>query len=220
MIFAIFACWVSLVVGFCVVVVWCVLIAIRHVRSGDTRNSLLALAFAVALIATPFCAWKAFRAVAAANAKTQRVPNPLTVESTEYAVEQSSGFGMPGDNETGFVVYKLTPESVDWLGHASLPSALSIKLGDDWRSTPVDAARGKHPWHPYDGAGMGYDKPHKTGVAEYLDQWGYDALIDSGWLKRADRLINSPGSFYRYDRGGSVTLLDPQHGRVYFFYAG
>ncbi len=135
-------------------------------------------------------------------------------------MEQSSGLGMPGDNETGFVVYKLTPDSVDWLRHASLPLALSVKPGDDWRSTPVDAIRGEHPWHPYDGTKMGYDKPHRTSVAEYLDQWGYEVSIDSGWLERANWLINSPGSFYRYGRGGSMTLVDPRHGRVYFFYAG
>lgn len=43
-----------------------------------------------------------------------RVPVPLKVAAVEYRLERSWGVGfMPGDNETGFVVYRLTSESAE-----------------------------------------------------------------------------------------------------------
>ena len=44
-----------------------------------------------------------------------RVPEPLEVASIEYRLEESWGLGfLPGDNQTGFAVCRLTDASTGW----------------------------------------------------------------------------------------------------------
>ncbi|MGO4736552.1 hypothetical protein AB4099_08415 [Bosea sp. 2KB_26] len=44
--------------------------------------------------------------------------------------------------------------------------------------------------------------------------------MEAGRDAEADRSIQEAGSFYCYGRGGSVTIVDPVRGKVYFAYAG
>jgi hypothetical protein len=154
-----------------------------------------------------------------------RIPAPLEVAAVEYRLEKSWGVGfMPGDNETGFVVYRLTSNSAEWARNQG--SQLGDKLPgrtSKWHPTPVEDA-GDKGWHPYDhDPQMMSEKRaanHPPTIEEYLEKYGFIIAIENGRDTEADQAIQSEGSFYSYGRGGSVTIVDPIRGKVYFAYAG
>ncbi len=164
------------------------------------------------VVASPYLLFKAYelRFVLA------RVPSPLHVAWIEYRLEDSfGGIGLPGDNETGFVVYRLTEASAEW-ARSKGPQLGEVLPGgaDRWHATPIDASG----WHHYDSE---TDKhSHPAAISEYLDKYGFSIPIGKGRDDEANRAIRSPGSFYSYGRGGSVTIIDPTRGKVYFAYAG
>lgn len=154
-----------------------------------------------------------------------RVPVPLKVAAVEYRLERSWGVGfMPGDNETGFVVYRLTSESAEWARNQG--SRLGDKLPggmSKWHLTPVKDA-GDKDWHPYDHdpqmMSVKRTANHPPTIQEYLEKYGFIIPIEDGRDAEADRAIQSEGSLYSYGLGGSVTIVDPIRGKVYFAYAG
>ena len=154
-----------------------------------------------------------------------RAPSPLEVASVEYQLEESWGLGfMPGDNETGFVVYRLTNASAEWASTqgSRLPDILRGGASK-WHPTPV-ADAGDAKWHPYDHdpqmMSVNRSKQHPPTIAEYLEKYGFTIPIEKGRDAEVDQAVQSEGSFYSYGRGGSVTIIDPIRGKVYFAYAG
>lgn len=143
-----------------------------------------------------------------------RVPEPLRVATIEYRREEDWGsIGLPGDNETGFVVYRLTSDSAQWARDQGprLPDRLSLRNAT-WQATPVhDDDRG---WRPHRGG-----RPPRPMIAAYLDRYGFGIDV-RGHDGKADLAVQAPGSFYTYGRGGSITIVDPRRGKVYFAYAG
>lgn len=111
----------------------------------------LIIAFGLGSIALPCLAFK----IHERNYILARVPEPLEVAEIEYRLEESWGVGfMPGDNETGFVVYRLTNDSADWARKqgSQLGDMLSGAKGA-WFETPVDDGSNQAAisrWHPYD----------------------------------------------------------------------
>ncbi|MBB3647448.1 hypothetical protein FHX14_003663 [Rhizobium sp. BK619] len=183
------------------------------------------IACGLGAIALPYVANK----VGERNYVLARVPEPLEVAEIEYRLEESWGVGfMPGDNETGFVVYRLTNGSADWARKqgSQLGNMLSGAKGA-WHETPVDD-RGDEAaisqWHHYDHDPqmMTIDRPqrHPPTIFEYLEKYGFTIPIEERRASEADRSIQSSGSFYSYGEGGSVTIVDPGRGKVYFAYAG
>lgn len=157
-----------------------------------------------------------------------RVPQPLDVAEIEFRVEELYGMGfMPGDNETGFVVYRLTDASALWARDQRHRLGEALEGTESaWLVTPVDdrgSEQAIRKWHPY-------DKPPVPGteriardppsVSEFLGKYGFEIPIDARFEREADDAIQSEGSLYRYGPGGSVTVVDPNKGKVYFFYAG
>lgn len=65
-----------------------------------------------------------------------------------------------------------------------------------------------------------FDRWEASGVEGYLGKYGYSIEVDEAWLEKANETMRLPGAAYSYGKGGSVTLVDPEGGRVYFFYAG
>lgn len=57
-------------------------------------------------------------------------------------------------------------------------------------------------------------------MSTYLRKYGFPIPIEKGRADEADRAIRSPGSFYSYGRAGSITIVDPARGKVYFAYVG
>lgn len=172
------------------------------------------------LFASPYIAWKVYehRAVLA------RVPPPLEVASVEYRLEEPWGFG-PGGNETGFVVYRLSDASTRWVQQQGAQLGERLPGGSKvWLKTPVGDVSDRESWHSYDRdlAMMSAErlKPHPATVAEYLEKYGFTIPIQKDREVDVDRAIQTPGSFYNMGKGGSVTVIDPDRGKVYFFYAG
>lgn len=197
-----------------------VLFLLRNIwlsTAPEQRTRRIAIILAGALIVTsPYLLFKAdeLRVVLA------RVPRPLHVAWIEYRLEDSfGGIGLPGDNETGFVVYRLTDESAQWARSkgAGLGQALPGG-GESWHATPVKTSGVRNPWHHYDSETE--KRRHPANIAEYLDAYGFSIPIEKGRDDEANRAIRAPGSFYSYGDGGSVTIVDPTRGKVYFAYAG
>jgi len=171
-------------------------------------------AVAFAVIVSPYLAFKTADYFSALS----RVPEPLRAIFIEYRVEWSGGIG-PGANETGFVVYRLTDASAAWARDKG--AKLGAALGGDnshWLETPVDdRIENGRAWHSY------VDHPATADVADirsYLDRYGFGLPLENGRADAFNLVIRTPGSFYTYGVGGAITVVDPQHGKVYFAYAG
>ncbi|NEI19804.1 hypothetical protein GUK30_10305 [Rhizobium leguminosarum] len=197
----------------------------RRTRPSQLLLRTLIIAFGLVVFASPYIAFK----IKERNNVLARVPEPLEVAEIEYRLEESWGLGfMPGDNETGFVVYRLTNDSADWARKqgSQLGNMLEGAKGA-WRETPVDDSSDQPAigrWHPYDRDPdmMAVERPkrHPPTIFEYLEKYGFTISIAQGRDHEANQSIQSSGSFYSYGRGGSVTIIDPGRGKVYFAYAG
>lgn len=146
-----------------------------------------------------------------------RVPEPLEAIWIEYRLEESWGFG-PGGNETGFAIYRLTPASAQWARSkgARLNEHLAAKDGA-WRQTPIDDFADRDLWHRYDDNSIA---SHPPDFREFLGRYGFSIPVAGDRIDQANRVIRNTGSFYSYGRGGSLTVIDPEGGKVYFAYAG
>ena len=166
----------------------------------------LIVALALGAIALPYVANK----IGERHHILARVPEPFEVAEIEYRLEESRGVGfMPGDNETGFVVYRLTDDSADWARKQG------SRLGDmlqgakgAWRQTPVDDSSNQTAvdrWHPYDDdpqmRAIPFIENHPPTIAEFLDKYGFGISIEGGRDNEANRSIRSTGSFYSYGTG-------------------
>jgi hypothetical protein len=194
----------------------------RRTRRGQIFKRTTIIVVGLFLISWPYIAIKVYER----KALLARVPKPLQVASVEYRLEESWGLGfMPGDNETGFVVYRLTDASSEWARRQG-PSLGKMLPGGaaNWRPTPVDDIGDQKLWHPYDDdpqmMSHGRPKQHPPTIFEYLEKYGFTIPIEEGRDDEADRAIQAEGSFYSYGKGLSVTIIDPIHGKVYFAYAG
>ncbi|QGY01881.1 hypothetical protein MMSR116_08315 [Methylobacterium mesophilicum SR1.6/6] len=167
---------------------------------------------------------------------TPHVPSPLVAASVEYRLENAWGLakdtwgflGSPGDNETGFIIYRLTDASALWARkQGSRLGEMLAPMSGEWRRTPVEDRGGGNAirtWHPYDHDPqmMSVRRPeqHPPSINEFLEKYGFTIPIEKERTDEVDQAIQSEGSFYSFGRGGSVTIIDPTRGKVYFAYAG
>lgn len=188
-----------------------------RINAGEERRGeRIAIALAGALaMSSPYLLFKAGEVYFALS----RLPQPLQISWIEYRLEQGWGLGLPGDNETGFVIYRMTSGSAEWarsqgqnLG-AMLPGGSAV-----WHLTPVDESGADNPWHQYDSASS--PRSHAANLKEYLDKYGFPIPVEDGRDIEFNDAIQNPGSFYSYGRGGSVTVVDPKRGKIYLAYAG
>jgi hypothetical protein len=149
---------------------------------------------------------------------TSRIPEPLHASKVVFEVEENLGFG-PGGNETGFVVYELKNKSTQWLqdqGQAlggSLPGGNAV-----WFQTPIIDSEATEPWFVTDTA-MDTTSEVPT-IANYLNRYGFSISIDAQIENELNQSLRKKGCWYSYGRGGSVTVVNPTLGRVYFAYSG
>lgn len=198
-----------LVIGWLATAAWLLVRAFNLAADAAQGRAVAVAALGAFVAGLPWIGWAGVVAVETEQAKGERVPTPLRVERTEYALEKSWGIGMPGDNETGFVVYRLTPESIAWLRLQG--PGVAASLGSGWRSTPITPRDGRDPWS-HGGS--------RASSASYMRRYGFSIPVDPERLQDADAVITKPGSLYLNGGGGSVTVLDPMHSRAYFIYAG
>lgn len=197
-----------IVLGLAALVVWLffrfLVLRWRRTRPNQILSRLFIILSAVAFIAVPLVGLKQWEH----SLLFGHLPKPLEATEIEYRLEESWGIGGPGDAETGFVVYRLDDYSKKWALEqgANLGTRLADYAGA-WHSTSIDYARDSDRWEA-------------SGVEGYLGKYGYSIKVDEAWLEKANQTMRLPGAAYSYGKGGSITLVDPEGGRVYFFYAG
>ncbi|KAA9020140.1 MULTISPECIES: hypothetical protein [Sphingobium] len=188
----------------------------RATQHEDRAKRIAIVLAGIAVIASPYLTFKAYEL----HFVLARVPSPLHVAWIEYRLEDSfGGIGMPGDNETGFVVYRLTEGTAEWARSKGSRLGEALPGGrTSWHATPVDETGSRNRWHHYDSEAERHR--HPVTIREYLDTYGFSIPVETGRDDEANRAIREAGSFYSYGRGGSVTIVDPARGKVYFAYAG
>lgn len=63
------------------------------------------------IVTSPYLLFKAYEL----HTALAKIPRPLHVAWIEYRLEKSfGGIGFPSDNETGFIVYRLSASSTQW----------------------------------------------------------------------------------------------------------
>jgi hypothetical protein len=178
----------------------------------------------IGCIIAPYVAFK----ISERSMLLARVPEPLQVAAIEYRLEESYGMGfMPGDNEAGLVIYRLTDASTQWARNQGdrLDRMLEDAKGT-WRTTPVDDRgdeKDAYTWHSGDLDALEHTAEntirHFPNIREYFGKYGSDISIEEERTREIDEAIQSGGSVYRYI-GDSITVVDPKNGKVYFFYSG
>jgi hypothetical protein len=151
-----------------------------------------------------------------------RIPAPLHSTWIEYRREVVFGLGfMPGDHETGFAVYRLTNTSAQW-ARTQGDKLRDILPGGStsWYPTPVGQKDDAEEWPQCNQFEDCKGNKNPPSIVDYLDKYGFPIQLADGATAEADEAIRSKGSFYHYGQGGSVTIVDPGRGKVYFAYAG
>ena len=87
-----------------------------------------------------------------------------------------------------------------------------------WHQTPVDESGVHRNWHVSNSTLGPYS--HKANLKDFLDKYGFSIPIEEGRDKEINYAIQQPNSFYSYGGGGTVTIIDPRRGKIYFAYAG
>lgn len=145
-----------------------------------------------------------------------RLPEPLEVEKIEFQREEVWGFG-PGGNETGFIAYRLTPASADWVRRNGSSLANVLPGGsEDWQKTPITCPDERCAWRD----DMTSQRGPAPSLRGYLNKYGFDIRVDRKFVDQVDQAIRTSGSVYRYNRGGGVTIVVPAQGMAYHAYAG
>lgn len=141
------------------------------------------------------------------------VPDVLNVSTVLYVNEQSWGlpfFPLPGDNETGLIVYDLpdgTAKEIQKVGieyFAKRPGRY-----ETWQSTPI----------LLEGSDSGTNRTNSYEIANYLNRYGFGISIDSQIEQEINKAISKPGSFAAYGRTG-ILIVIPDIRRVVYAYRG
>lgn len=164
-----------------------------------------------------------------------RVPLGLEVDGVSYTKEKNWGIGMPGDNETGIIICRLSDDVAKALekggvraigrlgkqtgGPWTLHDSRRKRLYDKWIATPYtlrrcSSIRTGNEWT---------DDPKTCRFYEtldsYLGQYGFGIEIDPAVRDAINRALSISGNYYSHGRVG-VFLIAPSQKMAAFFYAG
>ncbi len=152
----------------------------------------------------------------------KQVPKSLNVKKSIYAVTEHHGIGFPGDNETGFIVYKIPTaqsELIYNLGISYLNNLPEIKENDfkkkyeltsEWMNTPI---KKDNEWK--------MEIEHGDSVVmNQLCRYGFCIDIEKEYEDIANTIITNPGSYYAYRKGGATIIISPQKQMIIYLYSG
>jgi hypothetical protein len=151
------------------------------------------------------------------------VPEGLHVSTVLYANEWLSGspfLPLPGDNETGLIVYELPDSVAKEIQKVGIDyfTKMPPKARDDsdrrgryetWQSTPI----------LLEGSDSATNRTRSYEIADYLNRYGFGISIDSQIEQEINEAISKPGSFAAYGRTG-VLIVVPGNRRVVYAYRG
>ena len=137
------------------------------------------------------------------------MPADLEVTGILYSNEQNWGsilLPLPGDNETGVLMYGLS-------------DAIARKISDEGldffhRPENVERRDGMQRTHS-----EWLETPMGITLSDYLNQFGFGIKVDPSVEALVDDAISKPGSFYSRGRTGVVIVI-PKVKRAIFAYAG
>jgi len=137
------------------------------------------------------------------------MPADLEVTGIQYSRQQNWGsalLSLPGDNETGILMY-------------GLPDAIANRIADEglaFFGSPENVERrfGMQRTHStWDETPMGIT------LSDYLNQFGFGIKVDPSVEALVDDATSKPGSFYSHGRTGVVIVI-PKAKRAIYAYAG
>ena len=145
------------------------------------------------------------------------LPKSLGVTRVLYVEEKAWGFGGPGDNETGVIVYELPAEAARRIEADGLSYLSSLEHRYPWSATPL---QGDDDWLLHDGLNEARPLGYRPRLADFLDRYGFSIPIEPRVLALADEALNTSGAYYASARGGGLLIVAPRARRVVLAYAG
>jgi hypothetical protein len=149
------------------------------------------------------------------------VPADLGVTKILYRNEENWGSALmplPGDNETGILMYDLPDAIAGKIGAEGVsffnrPENIDRRVGyqrthSEWHETPI-----------VDGDGGWSVGKFRRKISRYLDQYGFGIAVERSVEAMVDDAISTPGNFYSHGRTGLVIVI-PKLKRAIFAYAG
>lgn len=137
------------------------------------------------------------------------MPADLEVTGILYSNEQNWGsilLPLPGDNETGVLMYGLS----EGIARRISDEGLDFFHRPENVERRVGMQRTHSEWH---------ETPMGITLSDYLDQFGFGIKVDPSVEALVDDAISKPGSFYSRGRTGVVIVI-PKVKRAAFAYAG
>lgn len=164
-----------------------------------------------------------------------RVPMGLDVAGISYSKEESWGIGMPGDNETGIIVYRLDDKvakvletgglkAINELGKQgsdawTMDDARRKRLYDEWIATPYTLRECASVRQGDDWVVDAKTCRYFPTLGAYLDRYGFGIEVDQTVRRDVDKALSTSGSYYSHSRSG-IFLIAPSLQKAVFFYAG
>lgn len=151
-----------------------------------------------------------------------KLPKSLGVKEVIYKNEESWGIGLPGDNETGLIIYKLpenTAHLIEKFGINYLENLNEIQdinmstrydIESKWEKTPIK----------YDDRWKYVKKYGDTRIANYLCRYGFCIDVEEKYEKIAEQIISTEGSYYVYRRGGATLIISTHKQLIIYLYSG
>ena len=177
------------------------------------------IALIVAIVVVSKLAWDHY----ALRRALRVVPETLEVTSMLYSAEEHWGIGLPGDNETGLLIFplketvarRMEEEDICHMAAMGRDEALrgpaydtrTVRY-DGWQPTPMPAEVRN---------GEGETVPLR--VDTFLDRYGFGIEIDPEIERRVNAIIGAPGSCYARGRSGTL-VISPRERLVVYMYAG
>ncbi|WP_146172010.1 hypothetical protein [Pseudoduganella armeniaca] len=127
------------------------------------------------------------------------VPAGLAVTEIIYAHEDSWGFG-PGSNETGVVVFGLSP---------GVASNIQQQRTTRWKATPVSV----------EGSDKNTNATRSYDIGQYLNRYGFGIRIDEEVTRTINDALSSQGNFVD-DNGRRVIIVIPKTSKLVIAYRG
>lgn len=144
------------------------------------------------------------------------LPDGMWVWKQLYAKEEAWGIGLPGDNETGLIIFELPNRTSKKVMKNGIDYLKTLKPGkkcsDEWQETPKLS-------NPY---WFNREDQHDNtpNIEHYLFRYGFYIPLDAKVIDQINQTIATPGSYVSYCRGGGAVLVMPKINRIALAYSG
>ncbi len=144
------------------------------------------------------------------------LPDGMWIWKQLYAKEKAWGIGMPGDNETGLIMFELPNSASEKTMKDGIDYLKTLKPGktcsDDWQETPYLTQK--------DWFGEQKQDSDIPNVENYLNRYGFGIPFNRRIINEINQSIAMPGSYISYCRGGGAVIVMPKINRIALAYSG